>query len=116
MMLLYRGREGPSVMDPRAEAEQFLARWAHAHETREPDKAADLYLRDPAPLVAFSDGARAQDWLDVRVRIAHDLSHAMVERVEIRDVVARSLDIETIVGCFGYARHVRDRWGPTPNA
>ena len=98
-------------MDPRREVEEFLARWARAHEVREAEGAADLFVRDPDPLVTFSDGERARDWLDVRVRLVRDLSRAIIERVEVHDIQARALDRDTLICSYLYDMTVRDPWG-----
>ena len=103
-------------MDARHDVEDFLARWAAAHEAREPERAADLFLRDPQPLVTFSDGERVRDWLDVRVRLARDLARHIVERVEVHDVQSRALDRDTILVSFIYDMHVRDPWGTSSAA
>lgn len=93
-----------------AAVEEFLARWARAGETRDAEGYADLFLRDPHPLVTFSDGSRADDWLDVRVRVGRDFERSIVDRVETHDVVSRDLGETTLVA-FEYDMHVRDMWG-----
>lgn len=95
--------------DDRASA--FLARWAHASQTRDVEAAADLFLRDPAPIVTFSDGQRVRDWLDVRIRLERDLGRNIVERVVVHDVVAEELAAGVLVASFVYDLHVRDMWG-----
>jgi hypothetical protein len=103
-------------MDLQADVREFLARWALAHERRDPDAAADLFLRQPAPLVTFSDGDRAADWLDVRVRLGRDLERAIIERVDVHNVQARELNGDTVMVAFSYDLRVRDVWGSVADA
>lgn len=97
-------------MEADAEVRRFLTRWARAMEARDADRAADLFLRDPAPLVAFSDGERVHDWLDVRVRLGRDFSRVVIERVEISDLEVREIADGAFVASFHYDLHVRDMW------
>lgn len=98
-------------MSARDEARRFLQRWAQASQTRDVEAAADLFLRDPAPVVTFSDGRRAADWLDVRVRLQRDFERAVLERVEVHDVAAQEVAEGVLVASFVYDLHVRDLWG-----
>lgn len=98
-------------MPPRDEATRFLARWAAAAEARDADAASDLFLRDPAPVVTFSDGHRVRDWLDVRVRLQRDFERAILGRVAVHDVVAADVTEDVLVTSFVYDLHVRDPWG-----
>lgn len=93
------------------EARGFLARWAEATQARDAERAADLFLRDPAPLVTFSDGERMRDWLDVRLRLQRDLSRAVVERVDVHHVETQELGADVVGASFVYEMHVRDLWG-----
>lgn len=97
-----------------AEVDEFLARWVRLTQAREPERAADLFQRDPAPLVTFTDGQRTHDWLDVRVRLGRDFERAIVERIEIHHVEAREISEDAIAASFVYDIHARDIWG-TPN-
>lgn len=98
-------------MHARDEAGRFLQRWADASRRRDVEATADLFLRDPAPVVTFSDGRRAGDWLDVRLRISRDFERAAIERVEVHDVVAQEIAEDVLVTSFVYDLHVRDLWG-----
>ncbi len=98
-------------MHSRDEAVRFLARWAKASEARDADASADLYLRDPAPVVTFSDGERVRDWLDVRVRLARDLGRAILDRVVVHDVVTAEPAEGVLIASFVYDLHARDVWG-----
>lgn len=89
----------------------FLRRWVDAQLARDPERSSDLYLRDPAPIVTFSDGARALDWLDVRVRLQRDLARVVIENVDIHDIAERELDETVTLATFEYDLHVRDVWG-----
>lgn len=93
------------------EVRDFLAKWAATMERRELEASADLYLRDPPPLVTFTDGERAEDWLDVRVHIGRDLERAIIERVEIQDVTSHPVTEDVVAASFGYHVVVRDLWG-----
>lgn len=93
------------------EVRSFLERWAAAMERRQLEQCADLFLRDPAPIVVFSDGERAQDWLDVRIRIGRDFERAIVDRVEIHELVVRELSETVVLANFEYDLTVRDPWG-----
>jgi hypothetical protein len=94
-----------------SEVRRFLDRWASASAARDPVASSDLYLRDPAPLVVFSDGERTDDWLDVRVRLERDFSRAFVDGVDVHDVDTRDLGQGVIVVSFEYDLHARDMWG-----
>ena len=98
-------------MSPRDEAARFLARWAQAAQARDAEAAADLFLRSPAPVVTFSDGERVGDWLDVRVRLQRDFARAIVNRVDVHDVVAADVSDDVLATSFIYDLHVRDPWG-----
>lgn len=98
-------------MRPDDRVRSFLHRWARANEARDVEAAADLFLRDPAPLVTFSDGQRVRDWLDVRVRLQRDLGRNIVERVDVHDVLAEELGPGVYGASFIYDLHVRDVWG-----
>lgn len=98
-------------MSLREEVATFLARWARLTEGRDVERHADLFLRDPAPLVTFTDGARAADWLDVRVRIKRDLERVHIDRVEVHDLHVRDLADGVAMASFAYDLHVRDMWG-----
>lgn len=98
-------------MRPDDRASAFLSRWALASQKRDVEAAADLFLRDPAPLVTFSDGQRARDWLDVRVRLQRDLGRNIVERVEVHDLLAEELAGGVVAASFVYDMYVRDVWG-----
>ena len=97
-------------MDPRDEALRFLARWAKASEARDVEASADLFLRDPAPVVTFSDGERVRDWLDVRVRLQRDFGRAILDRVLVHDVSAAEPVEGVLVASFIYDLHARDMW------
>lgn len=98
-------------MHPRDEALRFLARWARASEARDVEASADLFLRDPAPVVTFSDGERARDWLDVRVRLQRDFGRAILERVLVHDIVVAEPIEGVLAASFVYDLHARDMWG-----
>lgn len=91
--------------------EPFLARFARLTEARDVERHADLYLRDPQPVVTFSDGERATDWLDVRVRLKRDLERVHIDRVEVHDALVRELAPEIATVSFLYDLHLRDMWG-----
>ena len=97
----------PALRDVRT----LLDAWAATSMERDIERASDLYLRDPQPLVTFTDGERAQDWLDVRVRLARDLGRVAIERVEVHDVAVRDLGDDLLAATFDYDMHVRDVWG-----
>ena len=103
-------------MTPERAVKEFLQRWAKASERRDADACADLFLRDPAPVVTFSDGQRAQDWLDVRVRIGRDFERAILERVEVHEVRAAEVAPDVCVAAFEYDMTVRDVWGVATQA
>ena len=98
-------------MSSREEAFRFLARWAKASEARDVEASADLFLRDPAPVVTFSDGERVRDWLDVRVRLGRDFTRAILDRVVVHDAVATEPAEGVVLVSFVYDLHVRDIWG-----
>ena len=98
-------------MDLRREVEEFLARWVALTEGRDPEHAADLFQREPAPLVTFTDGQRASDWLDVRVRLGRDLQRAIVERLQVHHLEVRELTAEAVAISFVYDLAARDMWG-----
>lgn len=98
-------------MDPRREVEEFLARWVTLTQERDPEHAADLFQRDPAPLVTFTDGQRASDWLDVRVRLGRDLERAIVDRLQVHHLDVRELAADAIAVSFVYDLTARDMWG-----
>lgn len=95
----------------RREAEEFLARWARATSARDAERAADLFRRAPAPLVTFTDGQRAHDWLDVRVRLGRDLERAIIDRIEVHDLETNEVSEDVIVLSFTYDLDARDVWG-----
>lgn len=97
-------------MEAYAEVKAFLSQWARSMEARDVERASDLFLRDPSPLVTFSDGERVHDWLDVRVRLGRDFSRVVVERVEISDLVVHEIADGAYVASFHYDLHVRDMW------
>lgn len=98
-------------MDARVEVEGFLRRWTSAHEARNAERAADLFQRDPAPLVTFSDGERVASWLDVRVRLGRDLERVIVEHIDVHHVEAREISDDALACSFVYELRVRDMWG-----
>lgn len=93
------------------EVEAFLERWARLTQARDPERAADLFQRSPAPLVTFTDGERAHDWLDIRVRLGRDFERAIVERIEIHHVESREISEDSVAASFVYDLHARDMWG-----
>lgn len=97
-------------MHPPDEATRFLARWARASEARDAEASADLFLRDPAPVVTFSDGERVRDWLDVRVRLQRDFGRAILDRVLVHDVVTTEPADGILTTSFVYDLHARDVW------
>jgi SnoaL-like domain len=103
-------------MDVRSAARAFLASWARAQEGRDVERLSDLFLRDPQPLVTFSDGERVRDWLDVRVRLQRDLERHLVDRVDVHDVMLEDLAPDTIAVSFAYDISVRDLWGHASTA
>lgn len=98
------------------EASAFLARLARLGEARDADGYADLFLRDPAPVVTFSDGERAHDWLDVRVRVGRDFERSFVDRIEVHDVFACEIAEDVVVAAFSYDIRARDMWGTSGTA
>ena len=98
----------------RDEVDEFLARWVRLTEAREPERTADLFQRDPAPLVTFTDGQRAHDWLDVRIRLGRDFERAIIGRIEVHHVESREISDDAIAVSFVYDLHARDIWG-TPS-
>ena len=103
-------------MSTEREVREFLARWASAMERRDVEGCSDLFLRDPAPLVTFSDGQRAEDWLDVRVRIGRDFERTILERVEVHEVDAREIAPDVTTVAFEYDMTLRDMWGTSSHA
>lgn len=98
------------------EVQEFLEGWARLTQLRDPERAADLFQRAPAPLVTFTDGQRAHDWLDIRVRLGRDLERAIVERVEVHHMEARELGDDAVAVSFVYDIHAKDIWGVTAMA
>lgn len=99
-------------MTMREDATGFLHRWARLMEGRDVDRTADLFSRDD-PLVTFSDGARLNDWLDVRVRLKRDLERVGVDRAEVHDIVTQDIAPDVLNVSFVYDLHCRDMWGMT---
>lgn len=95
----------------REEVEDFLGRWVRVTRARDADRAADLFQRDPAPLVTFTDGARVGDWLDVRVRLGRDLERTIVEDVRVHHLEVLDVSDDVIGASFVYDISVRDIWG-----
>ncbi len=85
-------------------------------EDRNIELHADLYMRQPSPLVVFSDGHLMGDWLDVRVRLQRDFERVHIRRVEVHDLVVREIAPDVIAACFQYDLHVRDVWGTDATA
>lgn len=102
-------------MEIRRAAGTFVEAWARAQEARDVERLSDLFQRD-RPLVTFSDGQRASDWLDVRVRLQRDLERALVDRVEVHDLVVDAVDDHTALVTFAYDISVRDLWGTAVTA
>lgn len=98
-------------MELRREVEGFLSRWVERTQARDPERAADLFQRAPAPLVTFTDGQRANDWLDVRIRLGRDLERAIVERLQVHHVEVRDLSEDVVAVSFVYDLTARDMWG-----
>lgn len=103
-------------MTPEREVREFLARWSATMERRDPDATADLFLRDPSPMVTFSDGERAHDWLDVRVRLGRDFERSIIERVELHNLRANEIAPDVLVTSFEYDLSIRDLWGAAQHA
>lgn len=103
-------------MEIRGATQRFLQRWAEAQQSRDVEGLSDLFLRDPQPLVTFSDGERVRDWLDVRVRLQRDLARQMVERVEVHDLVIEPWSDGSTLATFAYDITVRDLWGTAVTA
>lgn len=98
-------------MGPAEEVRAFLDRWARTTEERDVERHIDLYLRDPLPLVVFSDGQLVGDWLDLRIRLARDFARVMIRRVEVHDLVVQDLAPDVLSATFQYDLQVRDVWG-----
>lgn len=92
------------------EVEEFLGRWSRVTQARDVERVADLFERDPSPLVTFTDGQRAHDWLDVRVRLGRDFARAIVDRIEIHHLEARAISEDAVAVSFVYDLTVRDMW------
>lgn len=103
-------------MTTEREVAAFLRRWAAAMERRDAEATSDLFLRDPSPLVTFSDGERAWDWLDVRIRLGRDFERAIVDRVEIHEFRHQDLTSDVLSVAFDYDLKVRDMWGTAAHA
>lgn len=97
-------------------ARELVRRWARLLEGRDVEHHADLFLRDPAPVVTFSDGHRAADWLDVRIRVKRDLERVAIGRVEVHDISTQPIADDVVVVSFQYDLHVRDMWGTDATA
>jgi ketosteroid isomerase-like protein len=95
----------------RDEVRAFLRAWVDASVARDAERSSDLYLRDPAPLVTFSDGARATDWLDVHVRLQRDLARTVVERIDVHGIDTHDIADDVLALAYDYDLHVRDVWG-----
>jgi ketosteroid isomerase-like protein len=93
------------------EVRSFLQSWSRTTEERDVERHLDLYLRDPLPLVVFSDGQLVGDWLDLRIRLTRDFQRVMIRRVEVHDVVTQDLAPDIVAATFQYDLHVRDVWG-----
>lgn len=98
-------------MDDTHGVRAFLDRWAALAGERDVERYADLYVRDPAPVVTFTDGQRCADWLDVRLRLQRDFERAVIERVDVHDVVSQPLVTGVVGASFVYDLHARDMWG-----
>lgn len=98
-------------MDDRDEVADLLRRWGVFTEARDADGCANLFLRDPAPLVTFSDGERCRSWRDVHARLGRDLARAIVERVEVHHLEVEELADDVLVASYVYDMHLRDVWG-----
>jgi len=93
-----------------SDLQAFLASWEATLVGRDPEGAADLYSRDPKPTVVFSDGARAHDWLDVRVRLGRDFERTIIKRVSHHHVAVQHLDGHAVLS-LDYDLHASDLWG-----
>lgn len=98
-------------MRPLDEVRGFLQRWARTSERRDVEAHIDLYLRDPMPLVVFSDGHYVGDSLDLRIRFTRDFQRVVIRRVEVHDLVVSELAPDVLAATFQYDMHVRDLWG-----
>lgn len=98
-------------MKAEASVHALIRKWAALSTARDAEGAADLYARDPQPIVVFSDGERADDWLDVRVRLQRDFARVMIERIDVHDVDIRELSDDVVLVSFIYDLHARDMWG-----
>lgn len=98
-------------MDALTEVEEFLSRWSRTTQARDAERTADLFQRDPAPLVTFTDGQRAHDWLDIRIRLGRDLGRAIIERVEVHHLEVREISADAVAASFVYDLHAKDMWG-----
>ncbi|GEM_PF-3993633 len=103
-------------MEIRGAAHALVQAWARAQEARDVERLSDLFLRDPQPLVTFSDGERVKDWLDVRVRLQRDIERHLIDRVEVHDVLVEPLEGGTALVTFAYDISVRDLWGTAVTA
>ncbi len=103
-------------MRPIDEVRAFLAQWADTMEERSAQRHADLYLRQPAPLVMFSDAQPVGDWLDLSIRVQRDFERVHIRRVEVHDIVVQDLAPDVLATTFQYDLHVRDTWGTDATA
>jgi ketosteroid isomerase-like protein len=97
-------------------AHAFIASWARAQEARDVERLSDLFLRDPDPMVTFSDGERVRDWLDVRIRLQRDLERHVIDRVEVHDIQLEPWGRDAVLATFAYDITVRDLWGTSTTA
>lgn len=93
------------------EVRDFLDAWCRTTEARDLERHLGLYLREPSPLVVFSDGNAVRDWLDLRIRLARDFQRVMIRRVEVHDLVVHEVGVDAVAATFQYDLHVRDVWG-----
>lgn len=98
------------------EVRALLEQWARTTERRDVERHLDVYLRDPMPLVVFSDGALVGDFLDLRIRLSRDFQRVMVRRCEIHDLVVQELSRDVATATFQYDLYVRDVWGTDATA
>lgn len=102
----------------RAEVQGLLDRWIDATLRRDPHAYADLFQRDPDPVVAWPSGEVTRSWKRVFEHVQREFYHTktVVRRVDVHDLDVVQLTDDAALAVYQYDVHAIDLWGASVTA
>lgn len=106
------------AVEARAEMQRLIERWIDATVRRDANAYADLFARDPDPVVAWPSGEVTRGWRRIFEHVQREFYTAktVVRRVDVHDLDLVAISDDVVVAAYQYEVSALDLWGASVNA